>query len=118
MTERASDSRRLLPGDGASSRGARAAGRMNRAKPTTVRRPSAAAKPSGGSLRAAPARQSIKGLLAGRARPLKGRLRDIVNLGVLKSIVFLQDMVIQPRVHAFIAALGAPCPAEHLGRTG
>eukprot|EP00073_Rattus_norvegicus_P039479 XP_008767261.1 PREDICTED: integrator complex subunit 1 isoform X1 [Rattus norvegicus] len=47
MTERASDSRRLLPGDGASSRGARAAGRMNRAKPTTVRRPSAAAKPSG-----------------------------------------------------------------------
>ncbi|KAK7806505.1 hypothetical protein U0070_017497 [Myodes glareolus] len=47
MTERASDSRRLLPGDGASARGARAAGRMNRAKPTTVRRPSAAAKPSG-----------------------------------------------------------------------
>lgn len=47
MTERASDSRRLLPGEGASSRGARAAGRMNRAKPTTVRRPSAAAKPSG-----------------------------------------------------------------------
>ncbi|XP_007647169.1 integrator complex subunit 1 isoform X1 [Cricetulus griseus] len=47
MTERASDSRRLLPGEGASARGARAAGRMNRAKPTTVRRPSAAAKPSG-----------------------------------------------------------------------
>ncbi|XP_008849644.1 integrator complex subunit 1 isoform X3 [Nannospalax galili] len=47
MTERASDSRRLLPGDGAATRGARAAGRMNRAKPTTVRRPSAATKPSG-----------------------------------------------------------------------
>ncbi|MEJ1281728.1 integrator complex subunit 1 [Cricetulus griseus] len=36
-----------IPGEGASARGARAAGRMNRAKPTTVRRPSAAAKPSG-----------------------------------------------------------------------
>jgi hypothetical protein len=66
MTERASDSRRLLPGEGASSRGARAAGRMNRAKPTTVRRPSAAAKPSGASLRAATSRRSMNGFHEGR----------------------------------------------------
>lgn len=86
MTERASDSRRLLPGDGASSRGARAAGRMNRAKPTTVRRPSAAAKPSGASLRATTAGTVNEWVPYRPAWLLKRLLQDIINSGQLKSI--------------------------------